>query len=755
MVRSFAGGLARRIAPRIALLIAAGAVVVTAQAPTPPPTSDNHQRMVAILKNVADATPRTHPFLGEGPVREAKDRLAALPVGAPDNERWLALIELAQTETRMGQLTEAVDHLTQALSIVRRAGDPTTLAPYANSNLFHLGVALMRLGETQNCTEHNRATSCILPLRGDNVHANQEPSKRAIDMFEQGLKGQPNEDLRLSFRWLINLAYMTVGGYPHEVPKDYLIPPAAFESDEPFPRFANIAPALGLDALNNSGGAIGDDFDGDGLLDLVVSSWDPRVSLRMYKNNGDGTFSDRSAEAGLVGIAGGLNMVQADYNNDGFTDILVLRGAWLGAQGQHPKSLLRNKGDGTFSDVTLDAGLGLARFPSQTGAWADYDNDGDLDLYVGNESSAAIASPSQLFRNNGDATFTEVGRAAGVTNDRYAKAAVWGDVDSDRLPDLYVSNRFELNRLYHNNGNGTFTDIAEPAGVAGPKESFPAWFWDVNNDGALDLYVAAYTAGIEHLAASALKQPVDVELARLYRGNGQGGFADVSAEYHLTRPNAPMGSNFGDLDNDGFLDFYLGTGYPALHNLMPNVMYHNRGGMRFSDVSSAGGFAHLQKGHAVVFADFDHDGDADIFEQMGGAYGVDAANNVFYENPGFGNRWVSVTLTGRTSNRSAIGARIRADVVDRGVRRSIYRHVNSGGSFGANPLRQTIGLGRATVIDRLEIYWPTTNQTQTFRQVPVGRHVQIIEGETSYATVPTKRFSFARTDNRPRSGVKR
>lgn len=754
MVHRFAGGFARRIALRVALLVAASAVVVAGQAPVPPRTSDNHQRMLAILKNVADTTPKTHPFLGDGPVREARSRLAALPAGTPDNERWLALIELAQAETRMGQLTEALDHLTQALSIVRRAGDPTTLAPYTNSNLFHLGVALMRLGETQNCTEHNRATSCILPLRGDNVHTNQEPSRRAIEMFAQGLQGQPNEDLRLSFRWLINLAYMTVGGYPHEVPKDYLIPPAAFESEESFPRFANIAPGLGLDALNNSGGAIGDDFDGDGLLDLVVSSWDPRINLRLYKNNGDGTFVDRSAVAGLSGIAGGLNMVQADYNNDGFTDILVLRGAWLGVQGQHPKSLLRNNGDGTFTDVTLDAGLGVARFPSQTGAWGDFDNDGDLDLYIGNESSAAITSPSQLFRNNGDGTFTDVARTAGVTNDRYAKAAVWGDVNGDRLPDLYVSNRFELNRLYRNNGDGTFTDIAAEAGVTEPKESFPAWFWDMDNDGNLDLYVAAYTAGIEHLAASALKQPVQVELARLYRGDGKGGFADVSAAYHLTRPNAPMGSNFGDLDNDGFLDFYLGTGYPALHNLMPNVMYHNRGGTRFSDVSYAGGFAHLQKGHAVVFADFDHDGDADVFEQMGGAYAVDAANNVFYENPGFVNRWVSIALTGRTSNRSAIGARIRADIIEGGVRRSVYRHVNSGGSFGANPLRQSIGLGRATVIDRLEIYWPTSNQIQTFRQVPVGRLLHITEGETRYTTVPIKRFSFARTRDRVRSAQK-
>lgn len=709
-----------------------------------PAADAGHQRMLTILKDIADSTPQRHPFLGDAALREQRARLAALPATTPDSERWLVLIDLAQAEVRAGQVAEAIDHLSQALPIVTRAGDAAAMAPYTNSNLFHLGVAYMRLGETQNCTLHSSATSCILPLRGDSLHTQQEPSRRAIATFAQGLANHPNDALELSFRWLMNIAYMTIGGYPDQVPKAYLIPPSAFESEEAFPRFANIAPTLGLDTVNNSGGAIADDLDNDGLIDLVVSSWDPREGLRLYHNDGNGRFSDRTAAANLTGIAGGLNMVQADYNNDGATDLLVLRGAWLGAQGQQPKSLLRNNGNGTFTDVTLAAGLAAARFPSQTGAWADYDNDGDLDLYIGNESSAAINAPSQLFRNNGDGTFTDVAGAAGVTNNRYAKAATWGDIDNDRRPDLYVSNRFELNRLYHNNGDGTFTDLAEQLGVAGPTESFPAWFWDVDNDGALDLYVAAYAAGIEHLAASALKRPLAVELARLYRGDGAGHFTEVSAQYNLTRPTAPMGSNFGDLDNDGFLDFYLGTGYPAVHNLMPNVMYHNQGGKRFADISQAGGFAHLQKGHAVVFADFNHDGDLDVFEQMGGAYPVDPANNVFYENPGFRNHWLALTLHGRTSNRSAIGARIRADIIDAGTRRSVYRHVNSGGSFGANPLRQTLGLGKATRIETLEITWPTTGRTQTFRNVAVDRLLDIVEDEAAFTAPRVRAFAFAK-----------
>ena len=452
------------------------------------------------------------------------------------------------------------------------------------------------------------------------------------------------------------------------MPSAYLIPPKAFESEETFPTFRNIAADVGLDTFNVAGSAIADDFDGDGTLDLVITTADPRGQLRFYRNE-NGTFVDRTEQAGLKGLPGGLNVIQADYDNDGDVDVLVLRGGWLLKEGRYPKSLLRNNGDGTFTDVTMAAGLAKIHYPTQTAAWGDYDNDGDLDLYVGNESSETIAAPSQLFRNNGDGTFTDVAQEAGVLNNRYAKAVVWGDYNGDRWPDLYISNYKGANRLYRNNGNGTFTDVATELGVTLPTSSFPAWFWDFDNDGVLDIYVAAYSAEIADLASSALGLPVKTELAKLYRGTGNGRFEDVTARMNLARPNAPMGSNFGDLDNDGYLDFYLGTGYPGYQNLMPNVMYHNQSGTRFADVSTAGGFAHLQKGHGVVFADFDHDGDQDIFEEMGGAYTGDKAHNVFYENPGFGNHWLTLKLAGTRSNRSAIGARIRAEIVEDGTRR--------------------------------------------------------------------------------------
>ena len=329
-------------------------------------------------------------------------------------------------------------------------------------------------------------------------------------------------------------------------------------------------------------------------------------------------------------------------------------------------------------------------------------------------------------------------------NERWAKAVVWGDYNGDHFPDLFVSNFEGPNRLYHNNGDGTFTDVARTVGVEKPIKSFPAWFWDYDNDGNLDLYVSAYGAEIAELAATHAGLPIQHETARLYRGDGRGKFADVTAGTRLTAPSAPMGSNFGDLDNDGHLDFYLGTGYTAIFQLMPNVMYRNVGGTAFADVTVSGGFGHLQKGHAIAFADFDNDGDQDIFEQMGGAYLADKFHDALYENPGFGNAWIAVKLVGVQSNRSAIGARIRLDVTEQsGAKRTVYKHVNSGGSFGANPLRQTIGLGPARGIDKLEVIWPRTGKAQVFNAAPMHTLVEIVEGTEALNVVPLRSVTLS------------
>ena len=535
---------------------------------------------------------------------------------------------------------------------------------------------------------------------------------------------------------------MTLNRYPQEVPKRHLVPQKVFTSDVPFPRFQNIAARLGVNSFNLSGGAIVDDFDNDHHLDIVTSTWDPAGQLRYFRSNADGSYSDRTTEAGLLALFGGLNLVQADYDNDGDLDFLVLRGAWLESNGSHPNSLVQNAGDGTFVDVTFAAGLGEVHYPTQTASWGDYDNDGDLDLYVGNEHSAEIQAPSQLFRNNGDGTFTDIAREAGVENNKYTKGVVWGDFDGDRFPDIYVSNYFAPNRLYRNNGDSTFSDVAVKLGVTRPRGSFPAWFWDFDNDGVLDIYASSYTGRVGVLSAYHLGEKVKFEPACLYRGDGRGGFIEVARSRNLTEPTLTMGSNFGDIDNDGYLDFYLGTGDPKIQSLMPNLMYINRDGKRFENVTMVGGFGHLQKGHGIAFADLDNDGDADVFEQMGGALRGDEYGDALYENPGFGNHWLSVKLVGTRSNRSAIGAQIRVEIIEGAEARSVYRHVNSGGSFGCNPLHQTVGLAKASAIRSVEVFWPTSEITQRFTNVGLDQIIQIVEGEPSFTRLKLQKLTL-------------
>ena len=701
-----------------------------------------HEKMLTLLKEIADRTPEENTYFGDGLARQLREQLAVIPASAPAKDRWEIHFRAGEAELNLGNETEAIHQFTQARQLLIRSKRefPPNFFLWTN---YRLGVAHMRCGETQNCCIRHTPESCVLPIQGGGIHTQQDGSRQAIVFFTEVLQNTTKQvSLHLKARWLLNIAYMTIGGYPEQVPKSYLIPPKAFESREKMPRFTNIAPHLGLDTFDLAGGAIADDFDNDGYLDVVVSTWDTLGQMRFFRNNQDGTFSEQTEQAGLVGLYGGLNLVQADYDNDGNVDILVLRGAWLHKNRTYPNSLLHNNGDGTFTDVTFEAGLGEVHYPTQTAGWADYDNDGDLDLYIGNEALKDFIAPCHLFRNNGDGSFTDVAAGAGVQNGGFTKAVVWGDYDGDRWPDLYVSNYAANNRLYRNNGDGTFTDLAKQLNINHPMRSFPAWFWDFDNDGALDLYVASFAEDLVPVAASYLGMPIEVETASLYHSDGRGGFVDVARQQNLTRFYPVMGSNFGDLDNDGFPDFYLGTGAPDYDTLMPNVMFRNQGGTGFSDVTYAGGFGHLQKGHAVVFADLDNDGDQDVFEQMGGFYPGDKFSNALFENPGFGNHFLAVELVGVQSNRSAIGARIHVQIIENESRRSIYRHVNSGGSFGANPLRQTIGLGKTSKIEALEILWPTTGITQTFHKVPLNQFIQIIEGEAQYATLTLEKLEL-------------
>jgi len=716
--------------------------------------------MIETLAGYAEQAQRDNPFLGDGMLRRLKSDLAALGPEASPARRWLIHVNLGKHELRLGRVPEAVAHYREARRQMQASRDAPPL-DYDLRTAYETGVAYLRLGENENCVEQRNTESCLFPIRGAGVHRKPNGARQAAREFlDVARRAPPGSWLGLKARWLLNLAHMTLGSYPDGVPESLRIAPRAFESDQPFPRFPEVAASRGLDVFGLAGGVVTEDLDGDGLLDMMISSSDVRGQLRLFKNDGRGGFVERTREANLTGELGGLNLTHGDYDNDGDADVVVLRGGWLRRAGRHLDSLLRNNGDGTFTDVTLEAGLGGAAHPNQTGAFADYDNDGDLDLYLGAETGRAsnaasdfgtaeelgynLHAPGSLFRNDGRGGFTDVAALAGVENLRYAKGVTWGDYDGDRFPDLYVSNLGDANRLYHNNRDGTFTDVAAAAGVERPYASFAAWFWDVDNDGALDLHVNAYggpraPADVGAVAASYLGLPhADFELAREYLGDGRGGFREVGAEWGLTDTTFPMGANFGDLDNDGWLDIYLATGYPYYEGLMPNVAYRNREGRGFADVTTAARLGHLQKGHGVAFADLDDDGDQDLLAKMGGAYPGDGYLTALFDNPGSGRHAVQVRLTGTRSNRSAIGARLRLDVIDAGKRRSIFRHVETGASFGSHPLRREIGLGTATRIETLEVYWPTSDLTQRFHDLPADCRIEIVEGQEEYRTVPLR-----------------
>ncbi len=212
-------------------------------------------------------------------------------------------------------------------------------------------------------------------------------------------------------------------------------------------------------------------------------------------------------------------------------------------------------------------------------------------------------------------------------------------------------------RLYHNEGDGKFKDVAPELGVTGPDFSFACWFWDFDNDGRLDLYVNDYRARVAEVLASAMGVKLQgSSRPRLYRNVGADLFRDVSEEVGLDRAMAPMGANFGDIDNDGYLDVYLGTGDMSYEGLDVNLLFKNVNGYKFADVTMSSFTGHLQKGHGVSFADWDGDGDLDLFVELGGATPGDRGFNALFENHLEGRNWLKLKLTGTKTNRAALGA---------------------------------------------------------------------------------------------------
>src|SRR5438093_969110 len=573
------------------------------------------RRMAARLEQITrDLDPARNIFLNT-------QRAAALRAGIEKTPSQKMVLEplLADELLKAGRTEEAIA-IGQSL-LHPDAHDAVEAPPAADTHKF-LGLCFMRLGEQENCVAHHGIDSCLVPIKGTGLHTVTRGSRSAIREFTAVLETRPDA---LGARWLMNIATVTLGDYPDKVPAKWRIPPKVFASEYDIKRFYDIAPGLGLAIQGHAGGAILDDFDGDGFLDVMFSSMGVRDQMRYFRNNGDGTFTDRTEAAGLVGETGGLNIIHADFNNDGRQD-----------------------------------------------------------LYV-----SILGRDNLLFQNDG----------------RRAKPGPRGEV-------------------------WQFTNVARQAGVVAPSDSFSTWFWDYDNDGWEDLYVAGYRiTDVGDLAAMHLGLKARTEMPRLYRNNHDGTFGDVTHAVRLDRVALPMGSHFGDLDNDGWPAVCFAAGEPSLGALIPNRLFRNAGGKVFQDVTVSADVGNLQKGHGVSFGDADNDGDQDVLEEMGGWFEASMAPSVLFRNPGHGNRWITLRLSGRRSNRSAIGARIKVRVTTPDGPRDIYSTCNTGGSFGGNSLQQEIGLGGATAIESIEVRWPATGETQIFRDAAMDRVYRIVEGD--------------------------
>ena len=449
--------------------------------------------------------------------------------------------QIGLLEMYEGRFSEAATSMQESLKLIRagRLSSPTSTELTALLGV----IALHRELEDQQSVAGGHASDGFL-LRAEPAGTPHTETRKAVNQLAAACAESPGE---MRLRWLLNVAYMMVGEYPDGVPRESLIRLGLHGSQSEIGRFENVAPRVGSNSrgLSSGGGSVFDDFTGDGLPDLFSTSLDPTKGASLYVNRGDGTFEDRSSFGRPCRPDLCRNASPADFDNDGDLDVLLLRG---GSDIAMPLSLLMNQGTGTFVDVTAAAGL-IESISSGSAAWGDYDNDGLLDLFVCGEFlstsgdvGALLLDPRnrcRLYRNQGKGRFLDVAGAAGVSNERCAKAAAWGDYDGDGRLDLFVSNVDGPCRLYHNLGNGSFHDVANELGVSGPSHNHSSicWFWDFNNDGRLDLFVNDDKLTFTDMVASyAGLKSEETTHPRLYRNLGQSGFRDVSLNVGFDQP---------------------------------------------------------------------------------------------------------------------------------------------------------------------------------------------------------------------------
>jgi hypothetical protein len=662
----------------------------------------------------------------------------------PEQMRYNSALDYGLMLLLNGQNQKAINVLIEFLNLGKEQKEVT---PQTEQHYKVLALAYLREAEYQNCIYNHNGESCIIPLEGKGIHALADPARLAKDCYKVLLDYNPKDYQSI---WFYNISSMAAGDYPDKMEERFVIAPDKFYGEVDFPKFPNVALESGVASMDHAGGSIIEDFNNDGLLDIFTTSYGLSDQTHYYQNTGGGAFDDKSAESGVDVLKAGLNCIQGDFNNDGWTDVFIMRGAWLGENGQLPNSLLINRSGQFFEDISTKANL-FNEKPSGAVAVADINRDGLLDIFVGNESGSVRLS-SDLFLNKGDESFKQIAKPAGLEVFSFVKSANFADVNNDGWPDLFVSVYHGKNKLYIHQGlkEGIpqFVEMANEFGVQEPIYSFSSWFWDYNHDGWDDLLVFSYdNSNPFNISAEICKEYLEGAPAKnkpvLYLNQGGTGFEQATFT-GLDESLYTMGGNYGDLNNDGYFDFYSGTGEFNLWATIPNKMYVHNASDGFIDVTHAGGFGMIQKGHGVSFGDLDNDGDQDIYHQVGGAVESDVFHNMLLKNPGFeANNWITLKLQGSDANRSAIGSRLKFEVkMPDGSRRVYYNKVHSGGSFGANTLRVEMGLGLAVQLEKLTVNWADANNSVTTYEDLKLNQFYLIDQEKSPELLPVRRVAL-------------
>jgi tetratricopeptide (TPR) repeat protein len=599
----------------------------------------------------------------------------------PDNDELR--FELGHTQIKCGLYEQAASNLLQA------AGNPSV----RERALYDAAVALFRAGRLE---EAARAASGSL----------------AINPGNQRARG-----------WLWLTAHK-MGGYPDYIPpRHHMELKVGFE--KPTVEFEDIAAKIGLDKTSGGRGIAVFDYNNDGLLDVVIAC--AYGGCNLYRNNGDGTFTDVSVESGLDTAVNIFVVIAGDYNNDGYVDLFMGRLGWIPGEGQ----LYRNNGDGTFTDVTAEAGLKMWG-PVFSASWVDYDLDGNLDLFVPANTGGMFdrKTPNRLFHNNGDGTFTDVTKTAGLFTRWPTIGSAWGDYNEDGYPDLFLSNGVGQSQLYRNNGNGTFSDVSSEAGVDGTCMGTVCTWCDYNNDGRLDLlqFIWSDHEDVLHTLRHG-KGPLSGTPARIYHNNGDGTFTRRDRDIGLTGCWGTMSANVGDFNNDGYLDLALGNGSPKMDRLEPAALLEYDG-TRFHNVTFAAGLPFIVKGHGCTMADLFGDGRLSVLLGSGGAYPGDLLTTRVFCPKRLPGNYLNVRLRGVKSNCSAIGARV---ILTAGARQQ-YREISGGCNFGCLPLEQHFGLNDLEKIESVQVRWPS-GLLQKFTDLPVNQTLLFIEGEPTWERI--------------------